>query len=225
MQDPAGLPEIIPVKLGITTAFIVRQDGVILVDTGFPGSGDAIIQAMQDHGIAPGDLRLIVLTHGHADHAGSAADLRARTGAKVAVHAADAEMLRGGDQGVLRPTCLSGKVLRMFFSTKNKSAFPPFEPDLFLVDGMSLEPYGVTGTVLATPGHTAGSVSLVLSSGDALAGDLIFAHIPTGKPGLPFWAEDPGLVQESIRNLMSRHPARIYVAHGGMFPGDSISFC
>ncbi len=223
MQEPAPIPEIIPVRLGITTAFIVRQNGVILVDTGFPGSGDAIIHTMQEHGIAPGDVRLIVLTHGHADHAGSAAELRARTGAKVAIHAADAEMIRGGTQGVLRPTCISGRVLGMFFSRKGRSEFPPLEPDLLLADGMSLEPYGVSGTVLTTPGHTAGSVSLVLSSGDVLAGDLIFAQIPTGKPGLPFWAEDPGVVQQSIRNLMSRHPARIFVAHRGMFPGDSIS--
>lgn len=223
MQDPAALPEIIPVKLGITTVFIVREEGVILVDTGFPGSSDAIIHAMKEHGISPRDIRLIVLTHGHADHAGSAADLRERTGAKVAIHAADVEMIRNGSQGVLRPICLSGRVFGIFFSRKEKSEFPPFDPDVFLVDGMSLEPYGISGTVLATPGHTSGSVSILLTSGDALAGDLLFAHLPAGNPGLPFWAEDCNVVKESIRALMSRHPARIYVAHGGMFPADSIT--
>ncbi|WP_209674534.1 MBL fold metallo-hydrolase [Methanolinea mesophila] len=216
------MPEVIPVRLGITTAFIVRQKGVILVDTGFPGSADTILRVMEQNTIAPRDVRLILLTHGHADHAGSAAELRARTGAGVAIHPADAEMLRCGDQGCLRPTSLLGRVLGPFFGGKKKSSFPSLDPDLVLREGMSLEPYGISGTVLCTPGHTPGSVSILLSSGDALAGDLLFAHPPSGRPGLPFWAEDVETAKMSIRTLLSYHPARIHIAHGAMVRGDAV---
>ena len=58
-------------------------------------------------------------------------------------------------------------------------------------DGLSLEPCGVRGQVLHTPGHTPGSVSIVLDSGDAIVGDLAMNRIPLLLyPGLPIFAED-----------------------------------
>lgn len=211
---------IIPVKIGITTAFLVRQEGVILVDTGYPGSGEAILSAMREHGIGPRDLRLILLTHGHGDHAGSAAFLARETGAPVAVHQNDAEKVRSGDQGPLHPTGLTGRILGLVVA--RKGSFPPIEPDILLGDEFQLREFGISGSVIATPGHTPGSVSVVLSSGDALCGDLIVPQIPSGRPGIPFWADDTDEVKRSIRKLLGYHPSRIYIAHGGVLPAGTV---
>jgi hydroxyacylglutathione hydrolase len=102
--------QIIPVKLSMVNTYIVKQDGAILIDTGIPGSETAILDAMGKAGIAGRDLRLIIVTHGHGDHAGSAARLREVTGAKVAVHEKDAEMLRTGTHraGLYRPGLSAG---------------------------------------------------------------------------------------------------------------------
>ena len=103
---------IIPIQLGIVNAYIVKQDGVILVDTGIPGSENAILSAMEKAGIRKHDVRLIILTHGHGDHAGSAARLRELTGAGIAIHTGDAGMLRTGTQGALIPTGIVGRIAK-----------------------------------------------------------------------------------------------------------------
>lgn len=79
---------------------IVGPEGVALVDTLEQGRERWLLDELAELGIEPGDLDLIVLTHGHGDHAGSAAALRAITGAPIAIGAGDhaqlAELLDDG---------------------------------------------------------------------------------------------------------------------------------
>lgn len=214
--------EVVLVKLGMVNAYIVKQDGVILIDTGIPGSETAILDAMGKAGIAGRDLRLILVTHGHGDHAGSAARLREMTGAKVAIHEKDAEMLRTGTQGRLVPIGLFGRIAKMFIGAVNRAGYPPVNPDVVMSGTLDLAPFGVAGTVIPTPGHTAGSVSVLLENGDAFIGDLIFPQIPSGRPGLPFWADNTADVYESVQRLLVYKPQIFYLGHGGPFPADAV---
>ena len=198
----------------MTSAFIIRDEGTILVDSGYPGSEDTILEKLHEIGGSPEDVRLIVLTHGHADHAGSAAALREKTGAKVAVHRLDADKVREGRQGKLHPTGFTGRIFWLFFGQKKASMYPAFEPDILIDDALELEEYGVRGKVIHTPGHSPGCVSVILKSGDAIVGDLIFPSVPSEKPSLPFWADDPEEALRSIKKLIDNAPGNIYIAHG-----------
>lgn len=209
---------VIPVPLKMTTAFIVKEEEeeeAIIVDTGYPGSEDAILEKLREHDIAPEDVKLIVLTHGHPDHAGSAAKLREITGAKVAVHCLDADKLRTGSQGELKPARFIGRVLRPFLGRGKSTHYPPLEPDVLIEDLFELDEYGVTGKVIATPGHTPGSVSVILDNGDAIVGDLIVPSLLSNKPNIPFWADDLNEVMKSIQKLVDYAPEKIYIAHFG----------
>ncbi|MDK2891528.1 MAG: hypothetical protein PWR21_2160 [Methanoculleus sp.] len=102
------LPAVISVPLGPTTAFIVRDQCVLLVDTGNPGDETVILAAMRKAGIRPDEVSLILVPHGHPDHCGSADALRELTAAPVAVHEADAALMRLGFDGLRFPPGSSG---------------------------------------------------------------------------------------------------------------------
>lgn len=180
---------------------------------------------MKEAGIHPQDLRLILLTHGHADHAGSALALRDLSGAPVAVHRNDVSMVRSGRQATLVPTGTAGLVLGAVYGRKGSAHFPSLEPDILLGDSFALNEYGIRGEVIHTPGHTAGSVSLLLGNGDAIVGDLVFPTIPTGSPGLPFFAEDPDEVRASIGKVLAFQGGTIYPGHGGPFSSSRVRQC
>ena len=145
--------QIIPVMLGMVNAYLVKQVGAILIDTGVPGSEQAILNAMQAAGIGKGECRLILVTHAHGDHAGSAARLQEMTGALVAVHEDDAGHDPGpGCRAGLVPDRVDRTVCRSLLGSVNRAGYPPVNPDIVLDGTMDLAPFGIDGTVIPTPG-------------------------------------------------------------------------
>ncbi len=210
--------------------FLIQGDGgAILVDTGNPGRAAHILARLAEHtltllsagGGVPHDLRLILLTHGHVDHFGNAAELRERTGAPVAIHALDAGAVRHGIQqpDSLHPTNLLADLVKRFPLPLFADHAPACEPDIVFEDEWRLDEYGVAGRVILTPGHTPGSVSVLLDSGEALVGDLVMGRLMglLPKPGPPIVAWDLERNRESVRRLVALAPRIIYVGHGGPF--------
>ena len=68
-----------------------------MIDAGWPNKTEKIFAAVRESGHNPADIRHLVLTHGHIDHAGSAAEVRRRTGARTYAHAIDLELINKGE--------------------------------------------------------------------------------------------------------------------------------
>ncbi|WP_292518533.1 MBL fold metallo-hydrolase [Methanoculleus sp.] len=219
-----SLPEVIPVPLSLTTAFIVRDHrGALLVDTGNAGDETAILAAMERAGIRPDEVTLILVTHGHPDHCGSADALRARTGVPVAVHAADAGLMHLGFNGLRFP---AGTILRLLGIAGGRTGVFDscgVEPDIIIEGARDLAAFGVRGMAIPTPGHTPGSVSVLVAGGTAIVGDLLSALLPGGRPRLPLGTDDPPTARRSIRGLLALGVERIYAAHGGPWSGEEVS--
>ena len=209
-------PVVTKIPLTISNVYLVRGEGTVLVDTSDPGNGEKILGAAARHGVEPGDISLILLTHGHVDHFGSAAELREMTGAPVAIHESDAENLRLGRNPHLPPTGIEGRLIKPFL----KHEAPAVEADILLDGETNLEEYGVRGRVIETPGHTAGSVSVALSGGDVIAGDVLAGCYLGGKirplvPRYHLYTEDLEKVRDSIERVLNLSPTTIHVGHGG----------
>jgi glyoxylase-like metal-dependent hydrolase (beta-lactamase superfamily II) len=224
---------VVQIKLGIVNVFLVRgADGAVLVDTGSPNSERRILKRMADLGVEPADVRLILVSHGHIDHFGSLAAMKEATGAPVAVHALDADAVR---QGVHQPDSLhpTGRLLRFLMRFRFlQRAFVALdtvavEPDVVFESALDLTPYGIEGKALSTPGHTPGSVTLLLENGEVIVGDMVMGKLMgfVPAPGPPIVAWDLERNQESVRQLLARSPDRIYTGHGGPFSFEQVEGC
>jgi glyoxylase-like metal-dependent hydrolase (beta-lactamase superfamily II) len=152
------------VPLGFVNAFLLIGGGneLTLIDTGTPGSSHKILQAVADLRRDPNDVRRILLTHCHADHTGSLAELKRLTGATVYMHLLDAALVRKGQAG--RPIHLAPGFLDVPFQAVRGGGQPPqvapVETDVELHGGQEVD--GVPGLLaLHTPGHTAGHLAFL----------------------------------------------------------------
>jgi len=178
MTVHAVLPGLHQIELGRVNAFLLRgQDGLILIDAGYPGDDALILNAIDEIGHAPTDVRHILLTHAHVDHAGGLASLKEETKALTWMHPRDAELVRMG-QAVRPYTVTPGLLNRLLywgFVRGNPTTISPAPIDREVGDGDEIP---VAGGLQAihVPGHSAGQLAFlwpehggVLFAGDAAA--------------------------------------------------------
>ena len=210
-------------RSGIVSAFLVyNNDAVILVDTGHAGATQNFIDAIWEIQKQPEDVRLIVLTHTHFDHAGGARKIKGLTGAPLAVHTSEARFLRNGRTPFPAGTRWKGKLLigisKVF--ARRLATYPAVEPDLLVEDALSLHDYGIPGRIVHTPGHTCGSLSVLLESGEAIVGDNVLGI--SQKTHYPPFADDRAGVLKSWETYINSGVKTLLPAHGGRVQIDAL---
>jgi len=197
------------IKCGMNNCYLLSQgDSAILIDTATAASKKKILRACRGR-----NVRLIVLTHGHSDHAGSAAWLSRELGVPIAMHPADVPLLTDMLAEPLESPAWTGKILIGFmkFSKGKLNKSEPFEVAVKLRDGFSLAPYGIDAKVIELPGHTRGSIGVV--SGDGLvAGDaLTNLFPPAGKAAL--WSDEAAM-EASAAKAGALGDMTVWFGHG-----------
>jgi glyoxylase-like metal-dependent hydrolase (beta-lactamase superfamily II) len=229
MKSPIRIIRIPILPLGIVNAYLVLGDrGCILVDAGIPGSEKKIQRALQSADLSFKDIKLIVVTHAHADHAGSAASIRELSGSPIVAHAGDAKHYSGKVKMTFCPTSWFGRIFLM--TGIPREAYKGFTPDILLSgdDSFDLQDYGVQGHIRSTPGHTAGSISVELADHEALVGDLVASGILLGGIALKGWAkrppfeDDPMLVAKQLQRMVDSGMAQFHMGHGGPLPANEV---
>jgi len=142
---------------------LIEGDELTVIDTGTAGNAKKIVDYVQKMGRRPSNVSTIILTHCHMDHAGSAKELKDLTGAKVAVHEEDADIV-SGKKPLPRPKNVFFRAVSSFIK------LAPVQPDIILKDNDKIGQL----TVIHTPGHTLGSIALLDEGKKALfAGDTL----------------------------------------------------
>ena len=214
-----------PITLGFDHCYVIQGEGIIMVDGGAPNQAKGFMEALETLSVRPEEIQLIVITHGHWDHIGSAKDIKEITGAKIAMHRREKDWLEKSLKPLPPGVTTWGRILIGTMAMLMPLVhIPATDVDVVLGDEeLSLAEYGIPGRVIHTPGHSMGSVSVLLETGDALVGDLAMNKFPLRfSPGLPIFAEDLQRVKESWKLLLEEGAETVYPAHGEPFSAEII---
>jgi glyoxylase-like metal-dependent hydrolase (beta-lactamase superfamily II) len=201
----------LPLRLGSVNCYLIENNhGFILIDTGASNQRNELENELVSAGCQPGELKLIVLTHGDFDHIGNAAYLRKNFATKIAMHKGDIGMAQHGDMFWNRKS--SNTLIRMLAPFLFK--FPEsdrFKPDFHIDESYDFSEYGFDAQVLYIPGHSKGSIGILTASGDLLCGDLL---ANTDKPSFNSIMDDPVTAHASLEKLKSLGISTVYPGHG-----------
>lgn len=214
-QEIKTINLMMPIKMGSVNSYLIRtSSGFILIDTGSPNQQTEIERELDNAGCQPGDLSLIVLTHGDFDHSGNAAYLRKKFGAKTAMHIEDLGMVEHGDMFGNRQkgnNVITRKLVPILFGFGNSRRFTP---DFYLDEDADLSEYGLEAEVLYLPGHSKGSIGILTATGDLFCGDLLES---TKQPVLNSLMDDPVAGNASVEKIKSLEINTVYPGHGEPF--------
>lgn len=207
MALPAGihaLPQTVEQGEQSTTVYpaaVETGDGVILVDTGFPGQADQLESALADAGFDREAVTGIVLTHQDGDHAGSLATVLEKTDAVVYAHERCAPYVDGRKEPIKSP---------------DGERYSPAEVAVELVGGVRFRTTAGPMEVLFTPGHAPGHISLYFPAESVLlAGDALTAADGRLQGPSERYTIEMDDALDSARALADRDIDQVLCYHGG----------
>ena len=205
----------LPYKLGTVNCYLIETNtGYILIDTGCSSKRNEFEKELERAGCKPGNLKLIVLTHGDFDHTGNARYLREKFGAKIIMRRDDSGMVERGDMfwNRRKGNILLVMIARILFRFGKKERF---KPDLYIDEECDLSEYGFDAKVLRIPGHSKGSIGILTDDGDLFCGDLFENK---DKPVLSSIMDDLSAANASVEKLKKLRIKTVYPGHGRPFP-------
>ena len=206
------------------TYLIETPHRLFLVDAGFVGHGRTILRKIRSLGRDPHELELALITHGHLDHFGGVAEVRAATGARIAAHPLHADIVATGGRIVSPGRTAWGRTYgSLARAALPRLRVPAIDSVASVRDGEDLHDLGLPGYVYYTPGHSDGCISLLLDDGTAIVGDLIQGkRLPSLVPELPNMAQDSDRAHASWRRLLEAGATSFLPAHSKPFTAKDL---
>lgn len=209
----------------IGSTYLIESDSLFMVDAGFVGHAHGVVRKIRSIGRRLEELKLVLVTHAHLDHFGGLSELKELCDFDIACHRLSAERVGAASKDVSPGQVAWAKaVVALAHVSLPRLTFKGATPTMSLEDGDRLHDYGLPGTVLHTPGHTDGCITLLLDDGTAFTGDLVM-----GKGGVRWAPRKPAMAVSlenayaSWRRLLGAGAKTILPAHAGSFAVDELT--
>jgi hydroxyacylglutathione hydrolase len=227
---PPVIPEMLTFKLSYSNVHLIRAEQLVLIDAGSPADWPSLSQQLQAHQIKPCDIRWVIITHAHQDHAGLASKFQQSCGSRtqVVMHQLDTRIAAaGGFDPDLKFTQWMSRIVWLLVNY----TYEPFKPDVAwdIAPGqsISLESIGLAGRAISVPGHTPGSLAIMLDDGRVFAGDMLAGGYFGGtfhpaKASEHYFHGDSSLNYQSLGGLLGLGAQTFYIGHGGPLQRESV---
>jgi hydroxyacylglutathione hydrolase len=204
---------IIPIRLGSSYCFYLPSpDGAVLIDAGGLNKKHHLKSVLTVHEHDIQDIEYIIITHTHHDHVGSLAEIKQSAGAKVFVHKEESAFLKRGRTPLPNGTMLWTKIMVSIGKMFRIGSYPPVEADFVISDELQLREFDYSLSIISTPGHTAGSLTIIVDDEFAFVGDTMFNIRPDTV--YPPFANDEVALLDSWSRLLKTGCRLFYPGHG-----------
>jgi glyoxylase-like metal-dependent hydrolase (beta-lactamase superfamily II) len=195
---------------------LINGDRHLLIDVGRRSHSARLCARLDRFGVKQESLQAVILTHSHFDHAENSAMIKEKYQTHLIAHRLEVPFLAKGENPPIQGTLPVTKVLTHLLTKPwivRLVNYPPVPCDLVVDDVLDLERFGFRGRVLHTPGHSPGSVSVIIDDEIALVGDTLFGVWP-GSVFPPF-AADAKMMIKSWAKLLETECRLVLPGHGG----------
>lgn len=184
----------------------------ILIDTSVSRLWNRLQRKLDKSGIKTIDY--LILTHAHFDHASNANQIRKKYNASVIIQKEEAGYLSNGDNILPKGTTLFTRPIVNILGKRLFSIFKyePCKYDLLVDSCFDLKNLGFVGYLMHTPGHTIGSMSLIIDNEVAIVGDCMFGVFKWSV--FPPYAENPEQMIQSWGKLLETNCSLFLPSHG-----------
>ncbi|MCH5150714.1 MAG: MBL fold metallo-hydrolase [Spirochaetales bacterium] len=196
------------IKCGNGNCYILSNGkNAVLIDTCREKYKEKILNACKEY-----HIQLVILTHGHLDHVQNAAFLSEQLHAPIAMSRADLELINDNIAQSLKAKTLLGKiVLAVSIKSLSTEKITPFIPSVYLSEGDTLEPYGISAEILSVPGHTNGSIAIDVNKKDLIVGDALMNMF---SPTVSMLYHDEAVMRKSVEKISNLGNRTIHFGHG-----------
>ena len=194
---------------------VSKEDRFLLIDAGRKKSWKRLDRGLHRLGVTKDSAISLVLTHCHFDHTENAALFKKTYNAPIIVHTSEGDCLKKGDNPPIMGT---GPVTKVLTGMMNRTPlharlrYDPADFDIAVDEAFDLKPLGFPGYVLHTPGHSPGSMSVVIDNDVAIVGDAMFGVFRDSV--FPPFGCDTGLMVASWKKLLDTGCEIYLPAHG-----------
>lgn len=226
-------PTLVP--LSVSNVYLLRcQGGYLQIDTGYDRDYPIYRRNLERAGVRLDEIKYVLLTHHHDDHAGFLNDLARDAELTIIAHEQARGLLLTGKNDTTRGGGYVSKRARLVADIKMRLdprwtlTFPPFalRDNDWLIGGddrQHLRDIGVAGQILYTPGHCIDHLALVMDNGDVYCGDAAASYPPL--VGIQYCAVFMTDMEESYRSwqkMLEAGAQVIYPSHGRPFSANKL---